>query len=430
MKKILSVIFLTILTSFYFFPFEFVFLPGINTKLAMACIGLPLIGIRLALNKTYGIRKDIFKSIVMAALVSLVGVISVVFNDTNDFTYATYLISMLVWLSAAYVLICCIRKLHGTVSVEIVCNYLILVCTIQCVIAYSMEQVPVLKSFVDSFVAGEGFMGKSEERLYGIGASLDVAGSRFSCILIMIMFLINRISGTEREKYMLLYLAAYFIIAVIGNMMSRSTTVGLVISLVYFIFTSGICRLRLDERFRRVFIWFSVFLAIGIPFVVYKYNTDYVFHENLRFGFEGFFSLSEKGEWDVHSNNILKNMVVFPDNTKTWIIGDGYFSNPYNDPYYIGELTGGFYKGTDIGYLRFIFYFGVTGMLMFIAYMFICGRSCMERFGEYRLMFLMILIVNYIIWFKVSTDVFLVFALFMAMEQKDNYLDGHEEEEA
>lgn len=428
MKKILSVIFLTILTSFYFFPFEFRFLPGLNTKLVMACIGLPLLGIQLALNKSYGIRKDILKAIVMAALISLAGAISVVLNDTYDLTYATYLISMLVWLSAAYVVISCIEYLHGGISVETVCNYLILVCTLQCVIAYSMEHMPALKNIVDSFVAGEGFMGKNEHRLYGIGASLDVAGSRFSCILVMILSIVNRISGTERERLTWLYLTAYFIIAIIGNMMSRTTTIGLILSLLYFIISSGIYKFRLNENFRHTFVWFSIFLVIGIPAMIYKYNTDPVFHENLRFGFEGFFSLSEEGEWDVRSNNILKNMIVFPESTKTWIIGDGYFDNPSTDPYYTGKISGGFYMGTDIGYLRFIFYFGLTGLVLFTAYIFICGKACMDRFSGYRNMFMMILIVNYIVWFKVSTDVFLVFALFMAMRQTGEA--GHMTEEA
>lgn len=35
-------------------------------------------------------------------------------------------------------------------------------------------------------------------------------------------------------------------------------------------------------------------------------------------------------------------------------------------------------------------------------------------------MFLMILLVNYIGWFKVSTDIFLVFAIFLVLSKKDD----------
>lgn len=36
------------------------------------------------------------------------------------------------------------------------------------------------------------------------------------------------------------------------------------------------------------------------------------------------------------------------------------------------------------------------------------------------MMFLMILLVNYIGWFKVSTDIFLVFAIFLVLSKKDD----------
>ena len=35
-------------------------------------------------------------------------------------------------------------------------------------------------------------------------------------------------------------------------------------------------------------------------------------------------------------------------------------------------------------------------------------------------MFLMILLVNYIGWFKVSTDIFLVFAIFLVLSKEDD----------
>ena len=127
---------------------------------------------------------------------------------------------------------------------------------------------------------------------------------------------------------------------------------------------------------------------------------------------------------EVHSNDILKDMYVFPDNLKTWMIGDGYFNGPEDvDPYYIGEKWDvGYYKGTDVGYLRFIFYFGVTGLIAFSSFIYKTAVVCMRRFKDYRNLFLMVLFLNFIIWFKVSTDLFLVFALFLCLleENKDS----------
>ena len=120
-------------------------------------------------------------------------------------------------------------------------------------------------------------------------------------------------------------------------------------------------------------------------------------------------------------------MYVFPDNIKTWIIGDGYFANPGDtDPYYVGPLGGAFYKSTDVGYLRFIFYFGVIGLFAFILYFFKCAQVCVSRFKREALMFWLILLVNYILWFKVATDIFIVFALFLCVvsdDTQDAYID-------
>lgn len=231
--RIVGMVLLTILTSFYFFPFEFTFLPGINTKMAMAGIGLVILIIQLARGRKSIIDRDFFQLSLIAGLISLIGFFAVTWNDTYDYTYATYIVSMWVWLSGAYVVIQAITKLHGHISVELVCNYLIAVCVAQCLIAFAMTQYPPLKNFVDSFLGSTGFMGKMEDRMYGIGASLDVAGSRFSVILVMIISLLLKFSVLDKKKYIGLYLVAFFVIVIIGNMMSRTTTVGVIVALAY-----------------------------------------------------------------------------------------------------------------------------------------------------------------------------------------------------
>ena len=76
--------------------------------------------------------------------------------------------------------------------------------------------------------------------------------------------------------------------------------------------------------------------------------------------------------------------------------------------------------GTDVGYLRFIFYFGLIGLTFFLVFFGKVTQVCMRRFKRYGLLFLLILSVNLIGWVKVSTDVFLVFALFLCLSEEDN----------
>lgn len=412
---------LAIMTSFYFFPFEFSLLPGVNTKMAMAGVGVVLLIVQLARQGDSIINKDFFQLSVGAGIVSLIGFLAVIWNDTHDYTYASYIVSMWVWMAGAYVVIQAIKAFHGSISVELVCNYLIVVCVAQCVIAFAMTQYPPLKDFVDSFLSSTGFMGKVKDRMYGIGASLDVAGSRFSVILMMIACLTMKITDTDKNKYIPLYMGAFIVIAVIGNMISRTTTIGVICALIYLFYLSRIYTFQLSDSTIKVLGWFIGILFVAIIIMVYGYHTNPAFHSYLRFGFEGFFSLAEQGKWEVHSNEILKNMYVFPDNLKTWIIGDGYFGNPNDtEPYYTGPTWHGFYQNTDVGYLRFVYYFGVVGLITFCLFMIKAGKTCMDRFASYRSLFLMILLVNFIVWFKVSTDIFVVFAPFLCLSALKN----------
>lgn len=418
-----------VITSFYFFPFEFVFLPGINTKMAMAAVGLVLLGVRMALSHSAILNKDFFTLSLWAMGVSFAGFVAVVYNDTHDYTYASYVMSMWVWAGAAYMVVELIKKVHGRISVELVAHYLIAVCVLQCILALLIDRIPAFEQAVNSVVSGLGFVELNTldkmNRLYGIGASLDVAGTRFSAVLVMIAFLVTRFDVSKRKVYLPLYIISVFIIGVVGNMMSRTTTVGLILFIAYLVYKSRIYVLKIAPEVRVIFGWLMGSLIVLIPMLIYLYHLDIDVRNNLRFAFEGFFSLAEEGSWNVHSNEVLMNMYIFPDNLKTWVIGDGYFNGPEDfDPYYIGEKWDvGYYKGTDVGYLRFIFYFGLLGLLLFSYFMWLSGRVCMRKFKKEKALFVLLLMVNFIVWFKVSTDIFLAFALFLVFNNEKQKTD-------
>ena len=425
MWKLIKILLAGIAVSFYFFPFEFTFLPGVNTKMAMAGVGLVLYALDLAKGRAPQINKDGFQIAVIAALVSLCGLASVIINNTNDYTYATYIVSMFVWLGGAYTAVKIVKWLHGYVSVELICNYLIGVCVGQCVLALMIDSVPAFKVIVDRYVVGFDFVNTATltkaRRIYGIGAGLDVAGTRFSAVLVMIAVMIQRLSESRFYNYIWVYLVAFIFISLVGNMMARTTTVGVVVSLAFWVITSGIFNMSLRKDNIRIWTYLLGVLCIALPIIIYLYFANQQFHDNVRFAFEGFFSIAETGKWETNSNNILKNMIVFPDNMKTWLIGDGYIENPYSrDPYYVGPNFGGYYMATDIGYLRFIFYFGLIGLVTFISYFFKVAKTCVSRFPKYATMFWLVLAINMIVWLKVSTDIFLVFAIFLCISKEDN----------
>ena len=423
MIRLISVLLIGTIVSFYFFPFEFVFFPGVNTKMALAGIGLVLLGIELARQRESKIRRDLLVLSFIAAIVSFMCYFAVIYNNTNDYTYVSYIISMWVWLGGAYTAGKCIKALHGFVTVKLVCDYLIGVCVAQCIIALLIDTYEPIRAFVNSIVIGFDFVDigrlNKSGRLYGIGASLDVAGTRFAAVLLMIAYWVQK--DTKKQVW---YLLAYMTIALVGNMIGRTTTVGMLMGICYWIYNSICNKNNPKDELKKFWKRLALIVLGVIPLIVSCYIYVPKMYDNIRFAFEGFFSLVEKGKWDVVSNKMLEKMIVFPETTKTWVIGDGYFENPYKDPYYTnqdykGIRAGGYYMETDIGYLRFIFYMGLTGLIAFCYFFYRVGKNCMDRFSQHKMMFLMILVLHFAIWCKVSTDIFVVFALFLCIPNND-----------
>ena len=380
-------------------------------------MGLVLFVARAAASRSASLDRDFFVLIVFASIVSLSGIISVVYNATTDLSYASYVVSFFVWMGGAYFVVSSIRFLHGRVTPLMVINYLAAICVVQCVIALLISRNPLVKDFVDSFLGGDGFMGKLENRMYGIGCALDVAGLKFSCVLVAISFVV--MNGLCQPKLQTtIYWIAYLVIAVVGNMIGRTTSVGVVVSLIYILVHCIFYGYR--EFLKSRVLPLLLLMVALLPLLIYLYNNSPKTREDLRFGFEGFFSLAETGRWETNSNNRLSDMFVLPDNPKTWIIGDGYFDNPYSDPNFNGDNPTEFYKGTDVGYLRFIYYFGVIGLISFVVFFLVAFWECALRHRKYAILFLMILTINYIVWAKVSSDIFLIFSLFLCIPSESD----------
>lgn len=419
--KYFPIPFIGILVSFYFFPTELVFLPGVNTKILMALLGCWISIYNVSTSGGGMVAKPIIELSTYGAAFSLMCFLSTVYNCTSDYAYATYFVSMWVWAIGAFAVCQLIKNIHEEVTFNMITRYLVGVCVGQCIIALLINNIPSFRDFIDTlFYTGSDFY-EQGGRLYGIGCALDPAGVRFSVVLVLLANLILNVKGERQNLQYFMYMLSFAVIVIVGNTMARTTIVGTTIALGYIVF-SNFTEKKVGGD---VWKWLSIMLLITIPLMTILYNTNPSVREDLRFGFEGFFSLVEKGHWETHSNNELEQMVRWPDNMKTWLIGDGYFVSPYaTNPYYIGTDSGVFYKNTDIGYCRFIFYCGTLGLTVFSGFFVKVTTMCARLFPKRKTCLFFILMVNFIVWAKVATDIFLVFALLFFTEA-----DKEEEEE-
>lgn len=402
LKSSFVVAFVTAIVSCYFFPFEFTFLPeGLNTKMLLAAIGVLLFVFHCIRNSSINLNRELMVATLIVILYCLIGFISVDYNNTGDYTYAIYFISYAVWLGGAYTVCRLILFCHNKLTLKLQINYLALVCVVQCLLALAIDLIIPLKNWVDSYisqttVADTDFL-NDVNRLYGIGAALDVAGTRFSMALLgLSALLVHDHEIRNSRRLITIYFLAFLVICGVGNMISRTTSVGMALALVYLFGFSGMLSGTVNKYHTNLWVVLGVLGVFFIATMTYLYNNDPYYHSLMRYGFEGFFNWIEKGQWTTDSTEKLNNkMWLWPSSTKSWVIGDGSWA----------------YIGTDIGYCRFIFYSGVIGLVLFSLFFIYNAIVCIHRFPSYKLLFIGIMLLGFIIWIKVPTDLFIIYAL-------------------
>lgn len=404
MIRFLLYIILGVSVSFFLFPIAFTFLPSLNTKMVLAVLGVMFAGMNWLTVREIKISKGFLLSVILALLFSFICYYSTDINKTTDYAYASYILSFAVWYFGAYAICSMIKIVHGKVDFKLVTYYVTAVCVFQCAAALMIDNIPSFKQFVDSYVSqGQEFFDEVE-RLYGIGAALDPAGVRFTIVLLMITAVLNNDEKVRNNAWSIsLLLISFFFIAIIGNAISRTTILGLGASLGYLLFGSSVFRKAIKQYSGKLSLLFGLFLAVAIGISIYLYNTNIEFYDQMRFAFEGFFNYVEKGEWRTDSTDKLnREMWVWPEDQKTWLIGSGLFDN--------------FVYGTDIGYCRFILYSGLIGFSVFALLFVVNALVFMKRHPEYWMFFLILLVLTFIIWFKVATDIFFIYAVFYCID--------------
>ena len=393
--------------SFYLFPIGFRGLPSsLNTKQMLAVLGVVIFGLKCARDRDLSFHKPTLVAFAIACVFSLWCYFCTVINNTSDDSYALYILSFAVWLGGAYATCCIIKAAYGSIDLRILARVLAFVCVAQCISAILVDNVPSFQRFVDTWII-QDTMPKRVKRMYGLGISLDSGAVRLSMALMLIA---HQLAGRTRESHdkrsVWTYYIAFFFISLVGNMIARTTIVGMGLGLLYIFIRRVIAAMGSFSRTKiLVFFGVSIFLVGTTLSLIYLYNTDDTFRHYLRFGFEGFFNLFEHGEFRTGSTDRLNDVMwVWPWTARGWVLGYGLF-----------EWSSWEHYMTDIGYCRFTLYCGLIGVALFSVYFIYLARAMALKFKDTGLFFALLLAMTFIIWIKVSTDLFQLYALLLCL---------------
>ena len=405
--------FLHIILFFYIYSIQFVGVPfAIGTRVFMGIIGF-LIFIYDIFNIKFNliIKKSFIQLFLNIFSIIFVSLFTIIYNQTSDFEFLfKYPISIIIIIFASYfVTKLTFLKTIDVGEVPILFRLIINVVIIQIVIALIMFSLQPLRDFINSIQVVTDFELKvldetSDFRLVGFGSKFFGSGiiNGFTLILIGSIIKFNSPKKIDLFKYTI----SFFIIFVFGMMMARTTIVGALFALA-IILTPGKIFIFDVRKIKTKFIFFFYLLITPIVsyFVLSLFFRDVNKSLELafNFGFEIFVNYFQSNSIETESTNQLQEMFIWPNEVKTYLIGDGHFTD---------LLNGGYYKETDIGILRLIYYFGISGLLMYFIFQFQVIYIAVLNLKKYKTMFLVLFLYLLVLNLKGFTDIFFLIILF------------------
>lgn len=259
---------------------------------------------------------------------------------------------------------------------------------LQCIIAIANFLLPAFGEFVYNIqfhnVTEEGmYLSTIEHRLTGLGATFFYAGIVNGYAIIFLGFLIS----CYRFSWIQIFLLSVILVitAIIGTLMARTTLTGLLIFPFFFINKDF-----RDVIPRNIIYLISCLVIFGILSWLFLYFNPQVldqFSTVIEWGFEFLFKASRGNGLETESTNQLKEMYFLPSDIRTYFIGDGLYEDPSDNTLY--------YMGTDVGYLRILFYLGLPGIIFYFLPQFVLFYFIRKKSTDRRIVLLSLLLIFY-----------------------------------
>lgn len=406
--KILQYSILQILVFFYLYPTLFKFVPGvISTRILIGIIGFIFFFVtqyKAVFNpESYKLKKDKIILLVFLLIIPLYTLFSIYINQTSDFAFIIHSFSILLIYFAYLFLKIFSNSIVKNIDLFFVSNLIINSILIQLCIALLMYIIPAFSSFINNIqVIDDADLDRIskilEFRLVGLGTKFFGAGILNAFALILVAYNIRE--KTLNYISILKYTLVFIFILLVGMMMSRTTLIGGLIGLLIIITpinkSNGFV---FNNTLKFLISLFTIPIILALIIIIFVPSVSKQFQTLFNFGFEIFINYFETGSATSESTEDLKTMYILPTDLKTYIIGDGKFN----------EVGGSYYMGTDVSYLRLLFYLGIPGLILFLSFQLYFIKI---SFSKNKLLIFSISFLFLLLSFKGFTDIFFVVLLF------------------
>ncbi len=342
--------------SFYLVP------PIINSSLITPLVCLTFIGLYKG-NYLFDIyvairNKYIYGIYFFIFILILVNLLIITLHLTFDISYAKNYISHIIQLSIIIIVsVYIFNNLNDYKSsseyAEKLIVYIFVIQSIVQVIAFLSPQVASLihLTYAPGYaeIIYEQYGGVRGLALTGSAGWGLAVGYGFAFLFYVKSFIIGqKITLFNIIIGLLLVLGTFFA--------GRSGFLGAILGVIYYLFSTE----RTIKKFKNIFIiLLSIIFIILLVYISLPSFVELLVHKVFPFVFEFYYHYESSGKVQTWSTNRLMEMWSIPISEKTMILGDGLFTDPRGDHYYMR---------TDVGYVRNTLFGGIFFALLIVIY--------------------------------------------------------------
>ena len=289
-----------------------------------------------------------------------------IINLSLDIWFIQYAVQSMFFLLAAYfVILITFNSFKSGLKFLQLIKFIVLSIVVHNIITIILFLVPSANSFFTSIQNYDELasstisnVSRFSSRFIGLGIGSFFSGGLLCGygILLSTYIIKNSPENTQKIKYIFVFL----FLTISSLFIARTSLIGSILGLTYLLWPQDL-KIYINKRTivaTAIFYTFILTIIVSISFYIFFYPPAWFKANAVEQAFELFTNISSSGQLQTKSTNALQEMYIFPDNIKTWIIGDGQFN-----------LNGGmtYYMLTDVGYSRLLFYFGILGTSMFLG---------------------------------------------------------------
>lgn len=370
-----KLIFLVVL-FLYIYNISFIFLPSIiSTRIIIGFLGL----VYFSFKRYSNISKSSYILILSILFILVPTIITSVINNHFDNRFVGYVFQNILYLFGAFYIVRFFK-----IKMRLLLKYILFLVCFHNLLTVIMFLVPAFGDFITSLQwlnENEVVSNVAEfrSRFIGIGwGNFFFGGVICSVALIINIHILFSAKGILKTLF---YILSYIFIAITGMYIARITLVGISLSIVYLLY------FFYRNNFKLFIKALVYILLLNIIIISYLYTNWYTLKSNSAFvhSFELLINFIENGRFSTSSTEEVQDMMIFPDDFKTLVIGDGKFNIE----------NGLYYMLTDVGYSRLLYYFGIIGTLLYFgSHIFIFRHTYFKQYKLLNIFILMLLIIS------------------------------------